>query len=100
MIAAQTGEPVSIKDSESERTGSYTTEACFERSVSALTEAGLDGERARTLREWASYNLKIENKYKGKTLWKEAREIFAKLGAQKEVERMENSDLEKTNSSS
>jgi len=57
--------------------------------VVALTEAGLDGERARTLREWARYELQSGDKDKGNTLWAEARDIFEKLGALLEVERME-----------
>ncbi len=92
-IAAQTSESVSVKDSKAEQTESYTTEACFEQSVSALAEAGMDGERARTLREWANYEFSNGNTDKGKTLWAESRGIFEKLGAQLEVERMEDSNL-------
>jgi tetratricopeptide (TPR) repeat protein len=92
-ITAQTGEPVSIKESETKQSESYSTETCFEQSVNALTEAGLDGERARTLREWAKYELLNGDSEKGKTLWTEASGIFEKLGAQLEVDRMDNSKL-------
>jgi len=88
MITAHTGEPISVKDSETEQTGSYTAEACFGQSVNALTEAGLDGERARTLREWAKYEIRAGGKAKGMTLWEESRSIFEELDASMEVERM------------
>jgi len=88
-ISAQTEKPVSVKGRKAEKAGSYPTEVCFEHSVVALTEAGLDGERARTLREWARYELQSGDKDKGNTLWAEARDIFEKLGALLEVERME-----------
>jgi len=93
MISVQAGKPVSVKEGGKESKSSFTTEECFERSVSALTEAGLDGERARTLREWASYEFRNGDRGKGKTMWAEARDIFAKLGAKMEVERMEDSDF-------
>jgi len=93
MIAAQIGKPVSIKDSETKQLNSYTTQACFERSVSALTEAGMDGERARTLREWANYEFRNGDRGKGKSMWAEARDIFEKVGAKMEVERMKDSEF-------
>jgi tetratricopeptide (TPR) repeat protein len=89
MIAAQAGAPVRVQESASEEPHMFKVEECFERSASALSEAGLDGERARTLREWAKYELEQGNEEKGKWMWLEAREIFAGLDAYQEVKRMD-----------
>jgi hypothetical protein len=40
------------------------------------------------LREWAKYEISQGDKDTGLNMWQEARDIFAKLGAQMEVERM------------
>jgi tetratricopeptide (TPR) repeat protein len=93
MIAAQTGEPVAASETGAEATKRYSAGECFERSASALTEAGLDGERARTLREWAQFELKQGNNVQGMALWQEARDTFARLDAKLEVERMDDVKL-------
>lgn len=68
--------------------GEYDAETCFSKSVQVLGEAEIDAEKARTLREWARYELQRGNKEIGEQKWNEARDIFAKLGAQLEVEQM------------
>lgn len=88
MVAGQIGSPVEVKDNETGRGVGYKAEDCFEQAANILREAGLDGERARTLREWAQYELHRGNRDKGLALWQEARDIFVELGAKKEVERM------------
>jgi predicted ATPase/class 3 adenylate cyclase len=88
MISAGTGEVITVGDAESGQTGSYSAVECFERGAKILQEAGLEGERARTLREWAAYELGAGDKEKGAALWETARDIFAGLGATMEVERM------------
>ncbi len=93
MIAAQTGGTVSARESDPAHTKSYSAGECFERSAAALTEAGLDGERARTLREWAKFELGQGNKEKGLAMWGEARATFANLDALREVERMDNTEM-------
>jgi hypothetical protein len=45
-------------------------------------------ERARTLREWALYKFRYGDKKRGAMLWQEAKDLFSKLGAQMEVDRM------------
>jgi class 3 adenylate cyclase/predicted ATPase len=92
MICEQTGGPVTVSDQETERKTSYEAEECFEQSAKVLSEVDLDGEGARTLREWAKYELRRGNRDKGMALWSEARETFEKLGALMEVERMANPD--------
>ncbi len=88
MTAAATGESIRVRDAETDLVKHYSAAECYEESLKELAEAGLDGERARTLREWARSELKCGNTDKGTALWVQAREIFTSLGAQKEVERM------------
>ena len=45
--------------------------------------------RARTLREWARYSLRNGDRENGEKMWREAQGLFVTLGAQKEVERMQ-----------
>jgi tetratricopeptide (TPR) repeat protein len=67
----------------------YNAAACFAESLCVFSEMGAEGERARTLRAWASYELAHGERDKGAALWQEAREIFEGLGMTLEVERME-----------
>jgi hypothetical protein len=55
-----------------------------------FAEAGIEGERAQTLRAWARYELEHGDRVRGSAMWAEARDLFARLGAQPEVERMAN----------
>jgi class 3 adenylate cyclase/tetratricopeptide (TPR) repeat protein len=91
MVAARLSEPlrVVIKDGEPPR--AYDAAACFTESARIYTEAGMEGERAHTLREWARYELRHGEVARGAAMWQEARETFARLGAELEVARM--SDL-------
>ena len=88
MISAGTGKEVKVKDEETGQTKGYTAVDCFERSEEILQKAGLEDQRARTLREWATCELGAGDKEKGTALWEQAREVFARLGAVMEVERM------------
>jgi hypothetical protein len=84
MAAAQTPGPVAIDD------GRYTAPACFAESLRIFTETGMEGERARTLREWGRFEIKMGDRDKGRAMWQEVRETFARLGMLLEVERMGN----------
>jgi tetratricopeptide (TPR) repeat protein len=88
MICNKINDTVSFSDWETRQISAYDAEACFSKSVRILTDAEIDSERARTLREWARYEFKLGNKESGTTKWNEAREIFTSLGAHMEVERM------------
>jgi len=70
-VIAHAAEPVAIGDK------TCNAEACFAESVRVFTEMGAEGERARTLRAWARYEM-----------GQEAQDIFARLGMELEVERM------------
>jgi len=88
LIAGTTGKPISIWDRETGELVEYVTAACFDRSAKIFAEAEIHGERARTLREWARYELSRHNTAQGEQLWQEARTIFSKMGAKLEVDRM------------
>jgi len=68
----------------------YDARACFSKSGGIFAEAEIEVERARTLREWARHEFKTGNKEQGTRMWQEGRDIFSKLGAQMEVDRMNN----------
>lgn len=88
LASEQLGKSISVKDDETSQISYFDAEECFDKSASILQEAGLDGERARTLREWAKIEMKKGNKDRGLALWSEARDTFENLGALMEVERM------------
>jgi len=88
MICRRIENTVRFSDWETHQMGEYDAETCFSKSVQVLGEAEIDAEKARTLREWARYELQRGNKEIGEQKWNEARDIFAKLGAQLEVEQM------------
>ncbi len=89
MISGKTGKPIRLRKSGLSDPEDYTAEDCFSKSAQILAEADIKGERARTLREWAKYELNRNNKEWGIQLWQEARTIFEGLGAHMEVKRME-----------
>jgi hypothetical protein len=89
MISAKSGKPVSIRKSGLSDPDTYDAQACFSKSAQILADADIKGERARTLREWARYEATRNNKEWARELWDEARLIFDGLGANFEVERME-----------
>ena len=88
MISGRSNVKLSISDWETRQENDYDAEACFNKSIQILTEAEIESEIARTLREWARYEFQHRNREMGEQKWKEARDIFEKLGAHMEVERM------------
>ena len=63
--------------------------ACFKESLHILTEASLTGDRVRTLRSWAEYELQRGDYEQGLVYWREAREIFREIGVDTAVREME-----------
>jgi predicted ATPase/class 3 adenylate cyclase len=88
MISERTGATVRLRQSGLGELMEFNAEECFSKSAEIFAEGEIEGERARTLREWAKYELRRNNRKRGIQLWEEARSIFEKLGAQREVERM------------
>jgi predicted ATPase/class 3 adenylate cyclase len=89
QIAAHTGEPVNLHNLADIQQTIWHAEDCFQESNSIFTEIAREEERARTLKEWAKLKIDNGDYHQGMHLWQQAREIFAKIGAQFEVERME-----------
>ncbi len=81
-IAARLPGPISIQDRLCDAV------KCFEESQRIFAEMGMAGERARTLCDWARYEIERGDRAQGETMWQEARETFARLGMQREAERM------------
>ena len=88
MISKEIGKPVSTTVPEGQQFEECDADYFFEESLKVLEEGKMEGERARTLREWARYEWRDGHTERGVKMWKQAREIFDELGAELEVERM------------
>ena len=88
MVAGKSGTTIKIKDKETDQSIDYDARSSFAKSEKIFAETEINAERARTLCEWARYEFTKGDKKLGKKMWKEARDIFVKLGAHMEVERM------------
>jgi tetratricopeptide (TPR) repeat protein len=86
-VVAQLSRPAGIEDADGEQRA-YDAPACFTESLRICDETGMRGERARTLRAWAQFEIARGDPAHGAAIWEEARAIFAELGADLEVERM------------
>jgi len=87
-ICEATNDVVRFSDWETHQMKEHDAEACFSKSANILTEAEIEVERARTLRDWGMYKLGQGERAEGEKLWNEARDIFTAIGAHMEVERM------------
>ena len=90
MVSEKLKRPISLRDRETREIVHYDANACFGKSETIFAEGEIDMERARTLREWATYKVKTGDPEEATRMWQEAREIFARLGAEMEVQRMAN----------
>ena len=88
MVAGKRGKPVRLWQRGQDAPIEYSADDCYARSVAIFAEAEIEGERARTLREWAKYEFSRNRKERGRELWEESLNIFTKLGATLEVKRM------------
>ena len=82
MVAAQAAKPITMGDR------AYDATTCFVEGMRIFTEMGAKGERARILRVWARYEMGRGDLARGKVMWQGARNLFAQLGLETEVERM------------
>jgi len=90
IVSEKFSEPIHVKDPELRQDAIYDANTCFSKSEKIFAEAEIEMERARTLREWAKYQFKTGNPEQAERMWQDSREIFARLGAEKEVQRMAN----------
>jgi class 3 adenylate cyclase/tetratricopeptide (TPR) repeat protein len=88
-VAAAFSGPVPVEETGGGQPRTADAEACFIESESIFKKIEREEERARTLREMAIYKLEQGDQQNGMRLWAEARAIFTQLGAQLEVDRME-----------
>jgi class 3 adenylate cyclase/predicted ATPase len=90
MASEKLRQPIRRRDRETKQSVEYDSEACFSKSERIFAEAELEMERARTLREWAKSTSRMGNQGQAEKLWLESRQLFVKLGADMEVQRMAN----------
>jgi tetratricopeptide (TPR) repeat protein len=88
MLSDRINNVVRFSDWETHQISDHDAEACFSRSVKIFADAEIEMDRARSLRAWAQHEFRQGNRERGTGMWQEARGIFAKLGAQLEVDRM------------
>ncbi len=58
-------------------------------STSLFAEAGMDADRASALRDWASWEISGGDQVQGEAMWREARDLFDRLGLELFVARMD-----------
>ncbi len=66
----------------------YAAPDCLAEALRIFVQVGAEGDRARTLRAWARYEMDVGEQERGEEMWREARDIFTQLGMKMEVERM------------
>jgi len=81
-VAAALGQPVAVHEQ------TIAPADCFAESLRIFETKGAAGERGRTLRAWARYEIETGDPARGARLWQEALGIFERLGLKLEVERM------------
>jgi tetratricopeptide (TPR) repeat protein len=82
LVAAHLPQPITIDHQD------FTASACFTESLRLFTESGMEAERARTLRDWARHEQEQGKHGAAHAMIEEAREIFTRLGMDRELERM------------
>jgi predicted ATPase/class 3 adenylate cyclase len=87
-VAAQGRESIRVPNPAGEARVRMSARDCFAESERVLADVGLEEARARTLRAWAKYELESGDAQRGEVMWREAKELFLKLGAESELERM------------
>jgi predicted ATPase/class 3 adenylate cyclase len=88
MVSEKIGEPIRLRETGLGELIDFPAEVCYHKSVEIFAKAEMEGERARTLREWAKLAFKAGNQEQAANMWEQAREVFARLGADLEVQRM------------
>jgi tetratricopeptide (TPR) repeat protein len=83
LVAEQMRAPIDLGGS------AYDAPACFAESLRIFDAKQAEGERARTLRAWGCYEMERGDSTRGASMWQEAREVFARLRMEQEVQRME-----------
>jgi tetratricopeptide (TPR) repeat protein len=82
LVAARLPQPIVIEEQ------NFDAPACFTKSLRLFTESGMEAQRARTLHDWARYEQERGRGEQAHAMIEEAREIFTRLGMDRELERM------------
>jgi tetratricopeptide (TPR) repeat protein len=88
MVSKRIQRPVVVVLAQGEQPEPCQGDELFTESIRVLKEGDMEGEQARTLREWARCELLRGDRERGAAMWEEARQIFGRLGATVEYERM------------
>jgi class 3 adenylate cyclase/tetratricopeptide (TPR) repeat protein len=88
-VAAAFGEAIPIRTNYKEQPHLFRADNCFRESERIFKEIEREDERARTLRAWATFEMRQGDQKLGLKMWEEARVIFSQLGALAEVQQME-----------
>jgi predicted ATPase/class 3 adenylate cyclase len=88
-VIASLGKPIQVERRQEKETGTHDADACFAESERIFRTNEREDELAVTLREWAKHKFNQGDQVEWTRLWKEAKAIFARLGAQPEIDRME-----------
>jgi tetratricopeptide (TPR) repeat protein len=88
MVSEKLGKPISLRDRGTREIVHYDANSCFSKSETIFAEAEIDMEKARTLRQWSKHLFSAGETERATKMWQDARTIFAKLGADLEVQRM------------
>ena len=88
MVSKELRAPIEVAMGPEDGPNLCQADELFGESLRVLEEGDMEGEQARTMREWARYELRDGNREYGTAMWEKAREIFGRLGARMEYERM------------
>jgi len=83
QVAATTGVTVQFDEK------AWDARAAFAESLRIAEESKMEGERARTLAVWAQYERQQGNSGRAAALQQEARELYLRIGAVLEAERLD-----------
>ena len=83
LVASRSPDPIEVEGQ------TYDAPTCFGESLRLFTESGMEGQRARVLSNWARYEVEHGSHEKAHAMTEEAREIFSRLGMDRELEKLE-----------
>ena len=88
MVSEKLRKPISLRDRGTREIIHHDANSCFSKSETIFSEAEIDMEKARTLRQWSKHLFSAGETERAAKMWQTARDIFARLGAEMEVKRM------------
>ncbi len=89
LVAAHEGGQIRLEEAGGEDPAAYDAATCFARSEAVFQEIGQEQERARTLRDWAKFEMSSGDYSAGLAKWQQAKGIFERLGVELEAQKME-----------